>query len=230
MPYIGKTPTAVPLTANDISDGIISTDKLADTSVTNAKLNADLISAETELATAPADTDELLISDAGVLKRIDASLIGGGGITMADMWRVTANITSNADPISSNLERVDDASFSYIGSGMSVSSGTWTFPATGIYLVRMIGNATVVADDNIDLTLSVTTNNSSYDEVAQAFDSGDGSSTSSSSMVQESFVDVTDTSNVKVRFKAGSIGSGSYFVGSSDLNSTSFTFIRLGDT
>jgi len=152
------------------------------------------------------------------------------GITMADMWRVTANITSNADPISSNLERVDDASFNYIGSGMSVSSGTWTFPATGIYLVRMIGGATVVADDNVDLTLNVTTNNSSYDEVAQAYDSGDGSSTSSSNMVGEGIVDVTDTSNVKVRFKAGSIGSGSYFVGSTDLNNTYFTFIRLGDT
>ena len=89
MAYIGKTPTPAPLTSSDITDGIISTDKLADTSVTtaklgdtavtNAKLNADLISAETELATAPADTDELLISDAGVLKRIDASLVGGGG-------------------------------------------------------------------------------------------------------------------------------------------------------
>ena len=79
MAFIGKQPTPVPLTANDITDGIISTDKLADTSVTNAKLNADLISAETELATAPADTDEFLISDAGVLKRLDASLIGGGG-------------------------------------------------------------------------------------------------------------------------------------------------------
>ena len=87
MAYIGKTPTPAALTASDITDGIISTDKLADTSVTtaklgdtavtNAKLNADLISAETELATSPADTDEFLISDAGVLKRIDASLVGG---------------------------------------------------------------------------------------------------------------------------------------------------------
>ena len=77
MAFIGKQPTPVPLTANDIADGIISTAKLADTSVTNAKLNADLISAETELATAPDDTDEFLISDAGVLKRLDASLVGG---------------------------------------------------------------------------------------------------------------------------------------------------------
>ena len=82
MPFIGKTPTTVPLTANDISDGIISTDKLADTSVTNAKLNANIISAETALTSEPADTDEFLISDAGVLKRIDASLISSGSQTV----------------------------------------------------------------------------------------------------------------------------------------------------
>ena len=70
MAYIGKKPTAAPLTSSDVADGII----------TNAKLAQDIISGETELATAPADTDEFLISDAGTLKRLDASLIGGGKI------------------------------------------------------------------------------------------------------------------------------------------------------
>lgn len=65
MGYIGKKPTPVPLTASDVTDGIIS----------NAKLAQDVISAETELAVAPATTDEFLISDAGTLKRIDYSLI-----------------------------------------------------------------------------------------------------------------------------------------------------------
>ena len=69
MAYIGKTPTPAPLTSSDITDGIVS----------NVKLAQDIISAETELATAPADTDEFLISDAGTLKRIDASLVVGGG-------------------------------------------------------------------------------------------------------------------------------------------------------
>ena len=69
MGYIGKTPTPVPLTSSDIVNGII----------TGEKLNADVISSQTALAVAPADTDEFLISDAGVLKRLDASLIGGGG-------------------------------------------------------------------------------------------------------------------------------------------------------
>ena len=57
------------------SDSTISTAKIVDDAVTAAKLNADIISGQTELATAPADTDEFLVSDAGVLKRLDYSLI-----------------------------------------------------------------------------------------------------------------------------------------------------------
>ena len=81
MAYIGKIPTAVPLTSSDITDGIVS----------NAKLAQDVISAETALTSAPADTDEFLLSDAGTLKRIDYSLIKGGGC-----WEklVTTSISS----------------------------------------------------------------------------------------------------------------------------------------
>ena len=48
---------------------------VSDGTITNAKLAQDIISGETELASAPADTDEFLVSDAGTLKRIDYSLI-----------------------------------------------------------------------------------------------------------------------------------------------------------
>jgi len=65
MAYIGSKPADKVLTASDITDGIVS----------NAKLAQDIISADTELAVAPADTDEFLVSDAGTLKRIDYSLI-----------------------------------------------------------------------------------------------------------------------------------------------------------
>ena len=69
MPFIGKKPTAAPLTSSDVADGII----------TNAKLAQDIISADTALGATPADTDEFLVSDAGVLKRMDYSHIKGGG-------------------------------------------------------------------------------------------------------------------------------------------------------
>ena len=49
----------------------------SDDTVTAAKLNNDIISGQTALTSSPADTDELLISDAGTIKRIDVSLVGG---------------------------------------------------------------------------------------------------------------------------------------------------------
>ena len=59
MSYIGSTPANKPVVASDLDPAVIT--------------------GQTALATSPADTDEFLISDAGVLKRLDASLIGGGG-------------------------------------------------------------------------------------------------------------------------------------------------------
>ena len=155
------------------------------------------------------------------------------GITVADQFRVTANITSNVDPISANIERIDTAGQGGMTDNqMSVSSGIFTFPLTGIYLVSF--NAYGVTDsdgDNLGMYLKVTTNNSSYTGVASSFDGNQGSK--SISVTSNSLIDVTDTSNVKVSFQALSLDSGSYFVGDTSgttNNETFFTFIRLGDT
>ena len=55
----------------------VTTPAVTDDSITADKINNDIISGSTELATAPADTDEFLVSDAGTLKRIDYSYIKG---------------------------------------------------------------------------------------------------------------------------------------------------------
>ena len=63
------------------------------------------------------------------------NLPSGGGITQADQWRLSTHLSVSSETIlTSNWER-NDTSFAYIGSGMSESSGIFTFPATGIYLV-----------------------------------------------------------------------------------------------
>ena len=59
-----------------------------------------------------------------------------GGITEADMFRLSASVSGDLTPISSNIERVDDATFSKIGTGMSVSSGVFSFPSTGLYFIQ----------------------------------------------------------------------------------------------
>jgi hypothetical protein len=57
--------------AADAIDGT----KIADDAISEEHLDATAITGSTELAASPADTDEILISDAGTLKRIDYSLL-----------------------------------------------------------------------------------------------------------------------------------------------------------
>ena len=216
------------------ADGSIDTAHIGATQVTGAKLNNDVISAQTELASAPADTDEFMVSDAGVLKRIDYSLIKGGGITEADQWRLTTNlsVSTSSSVISSNLERVDTV-FDKIGSGMSESSGIFTFPSTGIWLVKNIGKWSFAGNDHsCQLEIHVTTDNSSYTGRSVSCDSiTQISSVTTRAMTStEIMLDVTNTSNDKVAFKVHCSSNSTALEGDSTSNRTSFTFIRLGDT
>ena len=154
-----------------------------------------------------------------------------GGITEADMWRLTANTSSgtNAD-ISANLERVDNASFGYIGSGMSQSSGVFTFPSTGIYEVSCVAMIICSSDINAMIEINVTTNNSSYDPVVNLNAGNESGDRTNISVGGSTLVDVTNTSNVKVKFTTTSFGSGTRLSGDSTSNYTYFKFIRLGDT
>ena len=85
------------------SDGAVLTAGLAANAVTGAKLNTDVISAQTALAAEPADTDEFLVSDAGVLKRIDYSLIKGSSTHNLISTTTISSGTANVD-ISSGID------------------------------------------------------------------------------------------------------------------------------
>jgi hypothetical protein len=69
------TPTDATVTTAKLAGDAVTEAKIADGAVESEHLNANIISGQTELATTPADTDELILSDNGVLKRIDYSHI-----------------------------------------------------------------------------------------------------------------------------------------------------------
>ena len=205
MAYIGNKPANKAVVASDLDPAVIT--------------------GQTALAVAPADTDEFLISDAGTLKRIDASLIGGGGITEADQFRLTANVTSDAD-ITANLERVDTGGFGKIGTGMSQSSGIFTFPSTGIYLILVQSYIQAGSSDNVYVFTKTTTDDSSYVHVGSCGGGFGGEKT----YFSQNMFDETNTTTHKLKFTANSIGGSSIIAGDTNQNITSFTFIRLGDT
>jgi len=208
-----------------------STVTLPDGSVTNAKLNNDIISGATELATEPEDTDEFLVSDAGTIKRIDYSLIKGGGITEADQWRLNADFTSNNTTINAGWERNDSTGFGYIGTGMTESSGIFTFPSTGIYWIHFKANMlNSTTSQYLGIGIETTPDNSTYTEVANSYTNA-YTGNAHSVVVTNIFFDVTNTSTHKVRFSTKSPQAGTNTVlSNSGKNITDVTFIRLGDT
>ena len=162
-----------------------------------------------------------------------AKLSGVNEITEADMWRLTADITSDAD-ITSNLERVDDASFEKIGTGMTESSGIFSFATTGLYqiITTLKGNSTSTHDTFRIYVYASTDGGSSYDIISEAA-LGSASSNAYPKMATNiNFVNVTNTTNVKVKFASDSLPGGalSTIEGHTDYNKTNFTFIRLGDS
>ena len=157
----------------------------------------------------------------------------GQGITMRDCWRPTSNFSGSVNPLSANLERDDTYGQGLIGSAMSVSSGYWTFPSTGFYLIEF-HTANYINDASaryIEDFIYVTTDNSSYNEVARGVSSMFDSNSNSYAGAHTFYCfDVTDTSTHKVYFRHSVSNSNVVCLGDSDKNFTNMTFTRLADT
>ena len=78
----------------------------SDDTVGAAQIKNDLISGTTALASEPADTDEFLVSDAGTLKRIDYSLIKGGGkvLQVVEGTHATGVSTTSTSYVTTGLD------------------------------------------------------------------------------------------------------------------------------
>jgi hypothetical protein len=154
------------------------------------------------------------------------------GITEADMFRLTADTNQNTTGfVTSNWERVDTDGFGKIGTGLTESSGVFSFPSTGIYLITGFANMDVDGGDtNAVWELYTTPDNASYD-IAAAMGTGEGSGTGIRSLATIIFqLDVTNTTNVKFKWATSGFASSTQLRGNTALNETCFSCIRLGDT
>lgn len=172
------------------------------------------------------------IANAGT---ISAGIIGSGvtgltGIKQVDQFRVNTTLTGSTSDITTNWERVDDASFGKIGTGMTESSGIFTFPQTGTYLVLVFVSFKSTSNaQHYGGIEAFADKGSGYDSVAQSFN-GMFASSAWASMSLNFIFNVTNTTNDKVKFtRASSSSTAVSMVSSTGTNYNSFTFIRLGD-
>jgi hypothetical protein len=118
------------VTTAKIAADAITEAKIADDAVESEHLNDNVISGQTELATAPADTDEFLVSDAGTLKRIDYTHIKGladtnqaivkGWVNFNGTGTVAINQSYNCSSITDNAT----GSYSVNWSGATGATGS----------------------------------------------------------------------------------------------------------
>ena len=156
------------------------------------------------------------------------------GIKMVDQWRLTANTSITASTgyfIDSNWERVDSDNFGQLGTGMTESSGVFTFPTTGIYLVQTTTNfRNPNSNSGAYAYITVSTNGgSSFDDAALSLGWVSASNRYSTATCSH-VLDVTDTSQIKVMLKVYVTASSTVAEGNTNRTMTGMTFMRLGDT
>ena len=202
------------------SDGSVSFDAPADTSPSGTDVSF-------TLPTADGTSGQVLNTN------------GSGALSFAnvapflevDIWRLTADKQGENNDVSTNLERVDDSYSAYIGTGMSQSSGIFTFPQTGIYFLLYTAQFVHDSDDNSNLQMYVSTDGgTNWDQACQCADGNPSGNDRGGASTAFTIVDVTNTSNVKVKFRCDSFAVGSRLLGNSDHNETHFLFVRIGDT
>ncbi len=171
----------------------------------------------------------------GTLPAISGANLTGiaGGISEIDVYRVSSTFQGGANPITSNWERFDTQGEDKLGTGMSQSSGVFTFPSTGYYEIIFHSNFYSGGDHNVvavylkvstDGGSNYTYNTDGYGDLY--FNSGNGYQSAQATQILK----VTDTSNYKVTFATGTASDSSvYFVGGSTQNMTYAVFKKLAD-
>jgi len=202
-------------------------------------LETNLIQPSTGTALTIGASGDTITVPSGATFNVAGTLQSGGsaitqGITEADFFVCNADqsiTNSTRTLVSGNWQRSAVSDFSKIGTGMTESSGIFTFPSTGIYLVE--AQADIYANSGAlnfaNVAIDVTTNNSSYNERTNSWNSN-YTTNAYSSTYKKCFVDVTDTSNVKVKIFTYASGANYSLRGNADKAETCAIFIRLGDT
>ena len=164
MSYIGKTPTSVPLTSSDITDGIISTDKLAanavvtskitDATISNADVNATLVTGQTA-ETSIADGDTILIHDASasaLRKMTKANFVSGVGGTNTPAFHVGQ---ASAQSIANNTyTKITLTQTETLDTDNAFASSRFTPQTAGYYFVYGMARLNGGADfDNMNVAI-----------------------------------------------------------------------------
>ena len=152
-----------------------------------------------------------------------------------DQWHLTADRANSNTDITANLSRFTTGiAAGYSGTGMTESSGIFSFPSTGIYSVRAMITMQSHENDSQGVYIIGTDDNFSSETILSNIHVAHRA-TSTGAEIRNGYgevvVDITDTSNRKIKFQVfGQNDGDDVLIGSSSRFNTGFTFQRLGKT
>ena len=156
---------------------------------------------------------------------------GGGGLTYATQYRLSADTTRGL--LTSNWEAPDTEGYGALGTAVGESSGIFSFPGTGYWLITFTATGGDSGDQQanyIQAEIHTTSDNSSY-TVASFSRTHPGFGNPEAATTTTSFLfDVTNISNDKVKLKGYTSHTDWTIRGDTGQNETHDTFIHLGDT
>ena len=165
-----------------------------------------------------------------------AAAASGGGITIAQTFRRTSTTATNgaSDYLTGTWEKSDGTAQGGLGSFDLPSSGIFTFPSTGFYLITFQtyfedSTYSQVCQIKIDCTTDGAASGMSTVSAVNFGTQYDTSGYTYQSAFISTILDITDVTNQKVRFGVYSNNTVSWD-GSDTQDRTAATFIRLGDT
>lgn len=184
-------------------------------------------------------TDGQLFTSTGAgLKQGFEAAAGGGDITHAAWWRITADHDAEVD-VTANWEE-DDTSGYGVGamtSAVTESSGIFTFAATGVYRVQFTASMGAEFEDSRHNNVYIYTtvdNGSNWVRAAyaQSCSKNSAGNWTINNACAIHYFDCTATATHKVKFATATADTTSAIklMGSSTKNDTYAEFIRLGDT
>ena len=154
------------------------------------------------------------------------------GVTHYDMWRITTGFSGDHNPVSANWERADvPPGFGLKGAAMSVSSGYWTFPVTGLWLIFFY--ARYYSNNNagyLNLLFNTTTDNSTYALAAPASGMSGLAGAYRQLTAHHYIFDVTSTTDCKCAYQISHAAASNEIAADTNNQTSGMTFIRLGDS
>jgi hypothetical protein len=152
------------------------------------------------------------------------------GLTEVDAYRLTSAFSGTQNPIT-NWQRVNETHFSKIGTGLTESSGTWTFGATGVYQI-IFDACLYISNTNVRYAMcaiNATTNNSAYNTQCEQYTHlSNTGSTSYASISCHSIINCTNTSTHKFQLRCAFDNTGVHMEGGANESYTQVQAIRLG--